>query len=207
MKSIRVQDAVGMVLCHDVTEIVPGKFKGPSFCKGHVIQNSDIEKLLDIGKRFIYVFELTKDQLHENEAAKRIAKAAAGPGLFLAEPVEGKVTLSAAVKGIFQLDLVNKSHQIHVRLIHRDRLVVITRTSDFQQTALPADRQFVGPIDHFFALDPSIRPSATAKKSFSIVSCPILAWSSLTSGSFGFFCPFSKTSEAFSRSCFFHSVT
>ena len=88
MKSIRVQDAAGMVLCHDVTEIVPGKFKGHFFRKGHVIQNSDIEKLLDLGKRFIYVFELTKDQVHENEAARRIAKAATGSGVFPTEPAE-----------------------------------------------------------------------------------------------------------------------
>src|SRR5512147_1176999 len=114
--------------------------------------------------------------------------------------------LSAAVKGILQMDLINHPHQIHVRLRYRHRLIVITRTPDLQNLALPADRQFVGPVNHFFALDPSIRPSATAKKSFSIVNRPIFAWSSFTSGSSGFFFPFSKTSGAFSKSCFFHSV-
>lgn len=128
MKSIRVQDATGMVLCHDVTEIIPGKFKGPSFRKGHVIQSSDIEKLLDIGKRYIYVFELTKDQVHENQAAKRIAKAAAGPGLLLSEPMEGKVTLSASAKGLLRVDapalsLINQIEDIMFATLHSNQPV------------------------------------------------------------------------------------
>ena len=128
MKSIRVQDAAGMVLCHDITEIVPGKFKGPSFRKGHVIQKNDIEKLLDLGKRFIYVFELSKDQVHENEAAKRIAKAATGPGVFLTEPVEGKVTLSAAAKGLLKIDvpalsLINRIEDIMFATLHGNQPV------------------------------------------------------------------------------------
>jgi len=126
MKSIRVQDAAGMVLCHDVTEIIPGKLKGASFRKGHVIQNSDIDKLLNLGKRFIYVFELTKDQVHENEAAKRIAKAATGPGLIMTEPVEGKVTLSAAAKGLLKVDasalfLINRIQDIMFATLHSNQ--------------------------------------------------------------------------------------
>ncbi len=128
MKSIRVQDAAGMVLCHDITEIVPGKFKGPSFRKGHVIQNSDIEKLRDLGKRFIYVFELTKNQIHENEAAKRIAKAATGPGIFLSEPAEGKVTLSAAPEGLLKVDgpaltLINQIEDVMFATLHSNQPV------------------------------------------------------------------------------------
>ena len=128
MKSICVQDAAGMVLCHDITEIVPGKFKGPSFRKGHVIQNSDIGKLLDLGKRFIYVFELTKDQVHENEAAKRIAKAATGPGVYLSEPAEGKVTLSVAAKGLLKVDapalsLINQIEDVMFATLHSNQPV------------------------------------------------------------------------------------
>lgn len=57
MEQIRVEDAVGMVLCHDMTEIIPGERKGCAFRKGHIIQQQDIEKLLDIGKRYIYVWD------------------------------------------------------------------------------------------------------------------------------------------------------
>ena len=65
MKKVRVQDAVGMVLCHDMTEIVPGKFKGRAFKKGHVVKEEDIEKLLDIGKRYLYVWDLEEGYVHE----------------------------------------------------------------------------------------------------------------------------------------------
>ena len=128
MKSIRVQDAVGRVLCHDVTEIVPGKSKGPCFRKGHIIRESDIEKFLDLGKRFIYVFELSKNQVHENEAAKRIAHAATGPGLLLTQPVEGKVTLSASAKGLLKVDapalfLINRIQDIMFATLHGNQQV------------------------------------------------------------------------------------
>ncbi len=128
MKSIRVQDAVGMVLCHDVTEIVPEKFKGPSFRKGHVIQEFDVEKLLDLGKRFIYVFELSKDQVHENDAAKRIANAATGPELLLTEPTEGKVTLSAATNGLLKVNtpalfLINQIQDVMFATLHGNQQV------------------------------------------------------------------------------------
>ena len=128
MKSIRVQDAVGMVLCHDITEIVPDEFKGPTYRKGHVIKHADIEKLLDMGKRFIYVFELTGDQVHENEAAKRIAKAATGPGLLLSEPSEGKVTLAADANGLLKIDvsalfMINQIQDIMFATLHTHQQV------------------------------------------------------------------------------------
>ena len=67
MKQIRIEDAVGCILSHDVTKIVPGEFKGRLFKKGHVIKEEDIEKLLDIGKEHIYVWEPKENELHENE--------------------------------------------------------------------------------------------------------------------------------------------
>ena len=72
MKKVNVRDAVGMVLCHDITQIIPGKFKGRAFQKGHIIQEEDIEKLLSCGKEHIYVWEYKEGILHENEAADRL---------------------------------------------------------------------------------------------------------------------------------------
>ena len=71
MKQIKIEDSVGCILSHDVTKIVLGEFKGRLFKKGHVIKEEDIEKLLDIGKEHIYVWEPKEGQLHENDAAKR----------------------------------------------------------------------------------------------------------------------------------------
>ena len=85
MKTIPVQDAVGTVLCHDLTRIVPGEFKGRAFKKGHVIRDEDIPVLLTIGKEHLYVLSLEEGQLHEDEAAVRIASAAAGPGISFSE--------------------------------------------------------------------------------------------------------------------------
>ena len=64
MKRIRTEDAVGHVLCHDMTQIIPGQFKGPRFKKGHVVTAEDVPVLLSMGKEHLYVFELGADQLH-----------------------------------------------------------------------------------------------------------------------------------------------
>ena len=42
MKKIKIEDAVGMVLGHDVTQIIPGQYKGPRFKRGHMIREEDI---------------------------------------------------------------------------------------------------------------------------------------------------------------------
>ena len=57
MKLIRTEDAAGQVLCHDITQIIPGEFKGARFRKGHIIQPEDIPVLLSIGKENLYVWE------------------------------------------------------------------------------------------------------------------------------------------------------
>ena len=69
MKLIRTEDAAGQVLCHDITQILPGEFKGPRFRKGHIVQPEDIPVLLSIGKENLYVWEKTPGILHEDEAA------------------------------------------------------------------------------------------------------------------------------------------
>ncbi|MDP4128240.1 MAG: molybdopterin-binding protein [Bacillota bacterium] len=100
MEKIRVQDSVGAVLIHDMTQIIPGVAKGPRFRKGHVIQEEDIPVLLSMGKEHIFVWDQTPGLIHENEAAERLAHAVSGPGLILDEPKEGKITLTAAHDGL-----------------------------------------------------------------------------------------------------------
>ncbi|SKA66795.1 molybdopterin-binding protein [Desulfobaculum bizertense] len=95
MKAIPVQESIGSVLCQDMTRIVPGECKGPAFRKGHIIKEEDIPTLLDIGKEHVYVLTLEDGQLHENEAADRIAKAAAGPGITLSDVSEGRINMTA----------------------------------------------------------------------------------------------------------------
>jgi molybdenum cofactor synthesis domain-containing protein len=104
VKSVSVHDAVGMVLCHDVTRIVPGRHKGPAFRKGHIITAQDVGPLLDMGKANVYVYDLSEGYLHEDDAAIRIASAAAGPGLQLTSPAEGRVNLTASLNGLLKVN-------------------------------------------------------------------------------------------------------
>ena len=127
MKEVRVEDAVGMVLCHDMTEIIPGKKKDCAFRKGHIVSKEDIEKLLDIGKRHIFVWDLQEGYVHENEAAMRMAKAAAGENILLSEPKEGKVNLTAACEGLLCINTellydVNMEEEVCFSTIHGNKM-------------------------------------------------------------------------------------
>jgi hypothetical protein len=65
VKKIKIEDAVGMVLGHDVTQIMPEQFKGPRFKRGHRIKEEDIPEFLKIGKEHIYVMDLKPGIIHE----------------------------------------------------------------------------------------------------------------------------------------------
>ena len=104
LKVIPVEEAVGMRLAHDITEIIPGGHKGPRFKRGHLIAQEDVPRLLDVGKAHIYIMDLAPDELHEEDAALRLARAAAGGGLMLTDPSEGRVNLVAEGDGLLEVD-------------------------------------------------------------------------------------------------------
>lgn len=102
MRELAVTDAVGHVLCHDMTQIIPGQFKGARFRKGHVVQPEDVDVLLSMGKRSVYVWEMEPGMLHENDAALRLCRLAEGPGCTHSPDIkEGKIELTAATDGCF----------------------------------------------------------------------------------------------------------
>ena len=106
MKTIPVEDSVGMVLPHDITEIVRDSHKKSAFKKGHIIRAEDIPHLKRLGKDHIYILSLTADEIHENEAAAILAQALAGRGVRLnAGPDEGKITLAAAHDGLLRVNV------------------------------------------------------------------------------------------------------
>lgn len=113
-KCIPVEEAIGMVLCHDMTKIIPGQFKGRAFKKGHVITEEDVPHLKDIGKEHIYVLTLDDEHVHEDEAGIRIATAASGKGIDLSEVCEGRVNFHAAHDGLLQINVeaLNKINSI-----------------------------------------------------------------------------------------------
>ncbi len=104
MKEVTVEQAVGTVLAHDLTQIIPGEYKGPKFKKGHIITEEDIPLLLSMGKRHLFVLEKDDNDVHEDEAAYRIASKAAGEGIELTDPSEGKIELKATYDGLLKID-------------------------------------------------------------------------------------------------------
>jgi molybdopterin biosynthesis enzyme len=105
LKSVPVEQSVGMVLPHDITEIVKDVKKGVAFRKGHIIRSEDIEHLKQLGKDNIYVLSLTASEIHENDAASILAKCLAGRGVeYLNTPTEGKIALKAALDGLLRIN-------------------------------------------------------------------------------------------------------
>lgn len=104
MKLIKTQDAVGQVLCHDMTQIIPGVSKGARFRKGHIVTEEDIPVLLSMGKENLYVWEMEPGMVHENDAAFRLLKLSENEHMSHTEPKEGKIELVAECSGLFRVD-------------------------------------------------------------------------------------------------------
>jgi len=104
MKLIRTEDAVGHVLCHDMTQIIKDEYKDARFRKGHVVTEEDIPVLLSMGKENLYIWEMTPDMLHENEAAERLYDLCANENMSRSAVKEGKIELTAACDGLFRVD-------------------------------------------------------------------------------------------------------
>lgn len=104
MKQIKTQDAIGMVLAHDHTQIIKDKFKGVRFPKGHIIKQEDIPILLEMGKETIYALEIEPGMLHEDEAAAILKDICIGNNLRASNAREGKIELFAECDGLFVID-------------------------------------------------------------------------------------------------------
>lgn len=113
MKKINVEDAIGMELCHDITAIRDG-FKGAEFKRGHIIAEEDVERLLNLGKKQIFVWEDNAGEVHEEDCALRLLAAAPCANAHWEGPSEGKVLLKAECEGMFRVnkDLLYKINSI-----------------------------------------------------------------------------------------------
>ncbi len=105
MKQIRTEDAVGHVLCHDITQIVKGVTKDAAFRKGHIVTEEDIPVLLSLGKDHLYIWEKEPGMLHENEAAEILYSMCAGENMRPTPVKEGKIELIAECDGLFLVDV------------------------------------------------------------------------------------------------------
>ncbi len=123
MKEIRTEEAVGHVLCHDMTQIIPGVTKDARFRKGHIVQPEDIPVLLSMGKETLFVWEKKPGILHEDEAADRLRALCQGSNMHATAPKEGKVELIADCDGLLWVDserlaLVNEMDQLMIATRH-----------------------------------------------------------------------------------------
>lgn len=104
MNQIKTVDAVGHVLCHDITQIIKGVTKDVVFKKGHVVKEEDIPVLLSVGKENLYVWEKQEGMLHENEAAEILYGICKNNYIKPSLPKEGKIDMFADIDGLFKLD-------------------------------------------------------------------------------------------------------
>jgi len=113
MKKVNVENAIGMPLCHDITEMKDG-FKGAAFKRGHIIMEEDIPHLLNLGKRTVFIWEENAGEVHEEDAALRMAAMCPVSGAHYTKPSEGKVLLMAEERGMLRVDtaLLNEINSI-----------------------------------------------------------------------------------------------
>lgn len=103
---VKIEDAVGYPLAHDITEIRPGEFKGPAFLKGQILKGQDLEHLRRLGKNHLYILKTEQGEMHEDEAAVEIANALCGEGVgWSGAPREGKIALKAIRDGLLKVDV------------------------------------------------------------------------------------------------------
>lgn len=128
MKLIDTRNAVGHVLCHDLTQIIPGVTKDARFRKGHVVKEEDIPVLLSMGKEHLYVWEKEPGMLHENEAAERLRALCQNEHMHPTPVKEGKIELIADCDGLFQVDVerlnaLNSEDEIMIATRHTNTVV------------------------------------------------------------------------------------
>lgn len=123
MKLVRTEDAVGQVLCHDITQIIPGVVKDAVFRKGHIVTREDIPVLLSVGKEHLYVWEKKEGILHEDEAAAILRDICMNEGMTASEPKEGKIEIKALSDGLLKintekLNAVNALGEMMIATVH-----------------------------------------------------------------------------------------
>ncbi len=126
MEKVKVEEAVGTVLGHDITRIIPGKFKGVGFRKGHVIQEEDIPELIKLGKYHIYTLSLSDKDIHEDDAALRIASAICGKRLRWTDPKEGKSNMISEKDGLLKISTTGL-----LEINRMDNIIVSTLKNNF----------------------------------------------------------------------------
>jgi len=128
MKKIKTADAIGHVICHDITQIIKDVKKGVLFKKGHVVKEDDIEKLLSVGKDYLFVYEAAENMMHENEAAEILLDACVNDFMKSTPVHEGKIEIIADMGGLLKIDTkrlqkINELGNIIIATRHNNTVV------------------------------------------------------------------------------------
>lgn len=123
MREVKTEDAVGQVLCHDLTQIIPGVMKDARFRKGHVVTEEDIPVLLSMGKEHLYIWERDEATYHEDEAAEILCSLCINDYLSRSQVKEGKIELKAEADGLLKihtehLDEINGLGDMMIATVH-----------------------------------------------------------------------------------------
>ena len=127
MKIIKTTDAVGQVLCHDMTQIIKDVKDGPAFRKGHIVREEDIPVLLSMGKETLYIWEKQPGMLHENEAAQILYDICNNEHMTGTPAKEGKIELIADIDGLFKVN-IDKLDAIN----SLDEIMIAVRNNNYQ---------------------------------------------------------------------------
>ena len=128
MKLIDTKNAEGHVLCHDLTQIIPGVVKDARFRKGHIVKKEDISVLLSMGKEHLYIWEKAEGMLHEDEAVEYLRSICQNEWMHATETKEGKIELIADCDGLFLVDVerlraVNSKDDVIIATKHTNTVV------------------------------------------------------------------------------------
>jgi hypothetical protein len=126
MQLIKTTEAIGHVLCHDITQIIPGVTKDARFRKGHIVTKEDIPVLLSLGKDNLYVWEKSEGMLHEDEAAQILCAICKNAHMHPSAVKEGKIELTAETDGLFKADVPRLC-----RINSLGEMMIATRHSNF----------------------------------------------------------------------------
>jgi len=102
IRTVRVEDAIGLKLLHDYTCIQHG-FKGAIKRRGEIVTFSDVDILKNCGHYYVYVYDETWSRpgfLHEVEAVEKFAHIVAGENIRIELGEEGKALLIAEKSGL-----------------------------------------------------------------------------------------------------------
>ncbi len=92
---VPIREAIGHVLAHNLLDQGGHKV----LAKGRLLQEFDYAKLEALGLETVIVAALDSTDLSENEGARRVADAVAGPGIEIKAPGVGRANLLAAHYG------------------------------------------------------------------------------------------------------------